>query len=134
MSVDKAVQVLEQALNAEIERHRKERAELEDAIGRLRQQYAAIASEAPQVVIHKGQWKDIKPKDALRQYLNDHGGGPVPFSKMLEDMRTAGGGSTWTPQRYAQNWKIVMSNNLKMFYYDENSDTVELIDARRRRA
>jgi hypothetical protein len=136
MSVDKAVQVLEQARQAEIERHRKEMGELDDAISRLRQQATTTFAEAaPEVAIRRGQWKDVHPKDALRQYLNDRGGGPIPFSQLVHDMRIAGGGGAeWAPDRYERNWKIMMSNNLKLFRYDESTDTVELVDAKKKRA
>lgn len=130
MPLDKAIQVIEQAREAEIERHKREMAELDDALLRLRQQEATSGDSEQEAhpTVRRNQYRGMKANQALLMYLNERGGGPVRRKQAAMDLRLAGAEPDWSAERYERNIAIMLRNNEKLFHYDENADMIEVAE------
>lgn len=86
---------------------------------------------ARQSQVSPGQYKGIKTADALENYLENRGGGPIKLAQAAADLAMAGVKISKKPGREEQNMKIMfkMGQNQQKFSYDEATDTVSLVRA-----
>jgi hypothetical protein len=123
-----AIRVLEESKQQAQERYTREIAEIESAIAKLRIEDAHKTGNQQRLKVNvdAGQYKGLTTAHALQAYLNQIGRSPAKLDDVVRDLLIAGV-EVGKPDRRKRNLKIVITNNPKLFIYNEHSDTVELI-------
>lgn len=122
------IEILEQSKVSITEKYKRDLHEIDKAIDQLRQQNPSVSTTAnfPEPVIRDGQYAEMKTADAIRDYLRQVHGGPVPLPKIMAALRKGGIGAKWQSGRFEHNVKISIGNNAGILHYDEEMDTVRL--------
>lgn len=113
--------MLQESLRKLTEKYEQDKADTLKAIALLvREQNESNHDVKP------GQYAAMKPKEALKWYLEDRGGGPIPLTQILRDMKL-GGLKSKDPSRFEINFSIMIGNNKHLFHSEELEDKTEIV-------
>lgn len=124
--ITETIEILEQRiLEIEDEAHRRV-SSIRTDIEWLRVQGSERTQKEP--IIDPGQYKDLIAREAALHYLRNCGSSPVPLTKILDALRQGGFQPKWIESRYQHNFKIMLGQNKHLFSYDEETNTVRLLN------
>lgn len=126
MENHRGVEILRRERQRLIEEHLKALADLDNSIEHLLRLTGETPPKSSSVPIKPGQYAGMKGPVALRAYLSERAGEEIAIAKILSDLEV-GGASLGSPDRHERNLKIGISNNSRMFEFDEEKQTVRLI-------
>lgn len=126
MDNQRGVETLRKERQRLIEEHSRALAELDASIEHLLKLTGEVPAKSSMIQVRPGQYEAMKGPVALRAYLGERAGEEIPISKVLADLQV-GGAHLGAPTRHERNLKIGISNNSRLFDYNEAKQTVRLI-------
>ena len=125
---NRGVEILENARAEMIAKFERELKELDKDIAVLRANDGSRSKPANPPTVKPGQYKPYECSAAAQMYLEECGGGPIPFRQLLDALKRGGCEPNWSEDRYSRNIKIMFQNgeNRETFNYDKRGDTVSL--------
>lgn len=123
----RAIQILREARQKIVDDSSRQLSEIDRSIQSLQKEAGLPATLEEHIAVKPGQYRSMKGTGALIAYLSERPGLEISIPKALAELQIGGAFLGKDPKRHERNLKIGISNNSRIFAYNEETNTVKLI-------